>query len=173
MTGFHTLTYRWVLPHMLTPYTPKENMAFWFYVSHSAKEPGSQRSSGLGMTVPSWGALPCGIALMFRPWAPYPLPVVALAGSSLFELFYPLSWVSVQLYPFSQRPSRVSGDSLRAESCQCLQLTGGQHLPGHEQTNRLQPNSARAQMAKRSLACWRPSHKLPVLNRGPSLGQAR
>lgn len=81
---------------------------------------------------------------MSRPWAPYPLPVLALAGSSLFELFYPLSWVSVQLHPSSQRPSRVSGDSLRAESWQCPQLTGGQPLPGHEQTNRLRPNSARA-----------------------------
>lgn len=40
-------------------------------------------------------------------------------------------------------------------------------LPPHEQTNR--PSRATAQMTERSLACWRPSHKLAMLNRGPLL----
>lgn len=111
-------------------------------------------------------ALPCGIALTFCPGALYPVPAVVLATLSAF---FRLSWISIQLHPSSQRSSQVSRDSLRAEGWQHPPLTGGQMLPGHEQTNRHQPNGARAQMAERSLACWRPSHKLAVLNRGPLL----
>lgn len=93
-------------------------------------------------------------------------------GGTCQQLLVLAAWWAILplvLHPSSQRSSRVSGDSLRAESWQHLPLTGGQMLPGHEQTNRHQPDRARAQMAERSLACWGPSHKLAMLNRGPLL----
>lgn len=134
---------------------------------------------GVRVPVKQWVVCDCSIPGHSTLWDLLSLGRTSVPGLSALCLRWHLSRLlvpaalsailSLVLHPSSQRSSRVSGDSLRAEIWQHPPLTGGQMLLGHEQTNRHQPNRARAQMAEWGLAGWRPSHKLAMLNRGPLL----
>lgn len=136
---------------------------------------------GARIPVKQWGVCDCSVPGRSTLWAHIDvlsqgstpclcLPWYLSAAPCSDSTFGPLPLV-LDLHPASslQRSPRVSGDPLRAESRQHPPLTGGQMLPAHAQTNRHQPDGARAQMAEQSSACWRPSHKLAMSNRGPLL----